>query len=90
MSTINRNFVIEEMHIMNTLEKRDYIHNYLYRIDDKNIDEMFKKVQALVENDTTLTLAQEKELVKRINRHKKGESKSYTWTEVRRRASLKA
>jgi hypothetical protein len=45
--------------VMNTVEKRDYIHNHLYRVDYKSIDDMFKKVQALVEKDITLTLAQE-------------------------------
>jgi hypothetical protein len=71
---------------MNTVEKRDYIHNYLYRVDDKNIDEMFKKVQSLVEKDITLTLAQEQEVEKRVMRHKKGESKSFSWSEVKTRA----
>jgi hypothetical protein len=72
---------------MNTVEKRDYIHNYLYRVDDKNIDEMFKKVQLLVEKDITLTLAQENELEKRALRHQAGESKSYSWTEVKKKVS---
>lgn len=72
--------------IMNTVEKRDYIHNYLYRVDDKNIDAMFKKVKTLVESDITLTLAQEEEVEKRVMRHKNGESKSYSWSEVKNRA----
>ena len=71
---------------MNIVEKRDYIHNYLYRVDDKSIDEMFKKVQTLVEKDIILTLAQEEEMEKRVLRHKNGESKSYTWSEVKSRA----
>ena len=75
---------------MNTLEKRDYIHNYLYRVDDENIDEMFKKVQSLVEKDITLTLAQEEEVEKRVLRHKNGESKSYSWSEVKSRAKTRS
>jgi hypothetical protein len=71
---------------MNTVEKRDYIHNYLYRVDDKNIDAMFKKVKTLVESDITLTLSQEEEVEKRVIRHKNGESKSYSWPEVKNRA----
>ncbi len=74
---------------MNTLEKRDYIHNYLYRVDDENIDEMFKKVQTLVEKDITLTLAQEEEVEKRVLRHKNGESKSYSWSDVKSRAKAR-
>lgn len=78
------------MDAMNTLEKRDYIHNYLYRVDDENIDEMFKKVQSLVEKDITLTLAQEEEVEKRVLRHKNGESKSYSWSEVKSRAKTRS
>jgi hypothetical protein len=78
------------MDAMNTLEKRDYIHNYLYRVDDENIDEMFKKVQTLVEKDITLTLAQEEEVEKRVLRHKNGESKSYSWSEVKSRAKARS
>jgi isopropylmalate/homocitrate/citramalate synthase len=74
------------LRIMNTVEKRDYIHNYLYRVDDENIDEIFKKVQTLVEKDITLTQAQEEEIEKRVMRHKNGESKSYSWSEVKKRA----
>jgi len=77
------------MDAMNTLEKRDYIHNYLYRVDDENIDEMFKKVQTLVEKDITLTLAQEEEVEKRVLRHKNGESKSYSWSDVKSRAKAR-
>ncbi len=72
--------------IMNTVEKRDYIHNHLYRVDDKSIDDMFKKVQALVEKDITLTLAQEEEVEKRVVRHKNGDSKSFSWPDVKNRA----
>jgi hypothetical protein len=75
---------------MNTVEKRDYIHNYLYRVDDENIDEMFKKVQALVEKDIILTQTQEEEIEKRVMRHKNGESKSYSWAEVKKRAKVRS
>ncbi len=71
---------------MNTVEKRDYIHNHLYRVDDKSIDDMFKKVQALVEKDIALTLAQEEEVEKRAVRHKNGDSKSFSWSGVKNRA----
>ena len=71
---------------MNTVEKRDYIHNYLFRIDDKNIDEMFRKIRTLVEKDIALTHAQEEEINKRVLRHNNGESKSFSWPDVRSRA----
>ncbi|MCG8697392.1 MAG: addiction module protein [Bacteroidales bacterium] len=75
---------------MNTVEKRDYIHNYLIRLNDDDIDEMFKKVKSLVENDLVITSEQEEEIEKRVMRHKNGESKSYTWAEVKKRAKTKA
>lgn len=71
---------------MNTIEKRDYIHNYLYRLVDKDIDEVFNKIKTLVEQDIILTQAQNEEIEDRVKRHKKGESKSYSWSEVKTRA----
>ncbi len=44
--------------------KREYIENYLYRVDNENIDEMVKKVQRLVEKEKTLKLVQEDEVEK--------------------------
>jgi len=73
---------------MKTIEKRDYIHNYLYRVDDTHIDELFKKVQSIVEKDITLTQTQEQEVEKRAMRHKNGESKCYSWIEVKNRAQF--
>lgn len=75
---------------MNTVEKRDYIHNFLYRIDDENIDEMFEKVKTIVEKDIALTQAQELEVEQRVLRHKNGESKSYSWSEVRKNAKVRS
>ena len=74
---------------MNTIEKRDYIHNYLYRLDEKEIDKMFKKVKSQVEKEITLSDTQEEEIEKRVKRHKTGESKSYSWTDVKRRVRTK-
>jgi putative addiction module component (TIGR02574 family) len=71
---------------MNTVEKRDYIHNYLYRLVDKDIDEVFDKIKSLIEQDVVLTQAQNDEIETRVKRHKTGESKSYTWSEVKARA----
>jgi putative addiction module component (TIGR02574 family) len=75
---------------MNTIEKRDYIHNYLYRLLDKDIDEVFIRVKSIVEKDVVLTEEQEEELDKRITRHKNGESKSFSWPEVKERVHSKS
>jgi putative addiction module component (TIGR02574 family) len=71
---------------MNTLEKRDYIHNFLYVVDDSIIDEMYKQVQSIVEREISLTEDQEEELERRVARHKSGQSKSFSWEEVKTRA----
>ncbi|MCU4173582.1 hypothetical protein [Carboxylicivirga sp. N1Y90] len=68
---------------MNTIEKRDYIHNHLGRLLDKDIDEMFEKVKLLIEENIILTEEQETELTNRIERHKNGTSKSYTWPNIK-------
>ncbi len=70
---------------MNTIEKRDYIHSYLNRLDDKDIDDVFNKVKALIEEEVTLTQSQEEEIERRVDRHKKGESESHPWSEVKKR-----
>ena len=71
---------------MNTIEKRDYIHNFLYIVDDSIIDEMYKQVQSIVEKEISLNADQELELEKRVERHKSGQSKSFSWDEVKKRA----
>ena len=68
---------------MNAIEKRDYIHSYLNRLLDKDIDIVFNKVRSAVERDIVLTQTQEEELEKRVMRHKSGESTSYSWTQVK-------
>ncbi len=70
---------------MNILEKRDYIHNHLYKLMDEDVDELFNKVKNAIENDELLTEAQKNELEKRVNKHKNGHSKSYTWAEIKKK-----
>jgi hypothetical protein len=40
----------------------------------------------VVEQDITLTQAQNEEIEDRVMRHTKGESKSYSWSEIKDRA----
>jgi putative addiction module component (TIGR02574 family) len=70
---------------MSILEKRDYIHNFLYLVDESVIDEMFNKVQSIVEKEIYLSETQQQELLRRVDRHKKGESESFSWEEVKKR-----
>ena len=68
---------------MNIIEKRDNIHNCLYYLDEQTIDELFSKVKSSIEDVFSLSQEQEKEIENRVSRHKNGESKSFSWQEVR-------
>jgi hypothetical protein len=75
--------VKEKHNNMNTIEKRDYIHTNLNLLLDKDIDELFEKIKTQVEKEFLLSQHQTKELENRIERHKTGKSKSYSWSEVK-------
>ncbi len=79
-------FVLDKSEIMNTIEKRDYIHNYLFRLVDRDIDDVYRKVRSIVEQDICLTSAQNDEVDRRVAKHKTGESKSMKWSEVKAQA----
>ena len=71
---------------MTTTAIRKNLHKYVDSIDDSFARVMHAMVQEYISSyqcNTALTANQEKELSKRIQRHKKGESKSFTWQEVR-------
>jgi len=67
---------------MSTITIRKELQEYL-----KNADERFLKlVYGMMQADKSSSLlseAEREELDKRIARHKKGESKSYNWEEVK-------
>ena len=66
---------------------RKNLHKYIDTVDDSFARVMHAMVQEYIssfQSDTQLTIAQEKELDKRIQRHKKGESQSFTWMEVKK------
>lgn len=71
---------------MTTSTIRKNLHKYVDSVDDSFARVMHAMVQEYLSSfqaDVSLTTAQEKELEKRIQRHKNGESKSYTWSEVK-------
>ena len=71
---------------MTTSTIRKNLHKYVDSVDDSFARVMHAMVQEYLssfQEDFTLTTAQEKELEKRIQRHKNGESKSYSWNEVK-------
>ena len=71
---------------MTTSAIRKNLHKYVDTVDDSFARVMHAMVQEYLSSfkgDITLTPAQERELDRRIERHRKGESKSFTWTEVK-------
>lgn len=76
---------------MTTSTIRKNLHKYIDSVDDSFARVMHTMVQEYLSTfnvDSALTEAQEKELDKRIERHKRGESKSYSLAEVKK--SLKS
>lgn len=85
---------------MKTKEKQKGAEKTMSDGKTKSKDEFVKAVRAaekgpfysveeskkLVGKDIALTLAQEEEVEKRVMRHQNGDSKSYSWSEVKNRA----
>lgn len=70
---------------MGTIEKRDFIHSHLHEVNERLIDEVYEKMVSFLDKEGYLTKEQEEELNKRVTRHKKGKSKSYSWPEAKER-----
>ena len=68
---------------MGTPQIRDIVHDYINQADERFIQLVYGMIQADKSSDLLLTTSERKELDKRIARHKKGESKSYSWEEVK-------
>lgn len=74
---------------MSITEKRKYLRNYINKVDERFLNAMFAMLKSYIDGTTSdfeLTVQQKSELDKRMARHKKGESKSYTFEEVKQRA----
>ena len=58
------------------------------KITQLNDEDILNEVQAILEQNEKVSLTdwQKEELDKREARHKRGESKNYTWNEVKERA----
>ncbi len=61
-------------------ELREKIHQLVDEADEQLLEGIY---DLLNRQDDGLTEEQRKDLEKRIARHKRGESKSYTWDEVK-------
>lgn len=70
--------------LMSTVTIRKELQEYLNNADERFIKLVYGMMQA-DKSSSLLSEAERKELDKRIARHKKGESKSYSWEEVKAR-----
>jgi hypothetical protein len=68
---------------MNTVTIRKELQEYLKNADERFIHLVYGMMQADKSSDYSLNELERKELDKRISRHKKGESKSYNWEELK-------
>jgi len=88
MKEIIVNFVGSNILIMNTTEIKDYLHKQIDELDDRLLNAIYAMLQSYTQEgkpDVTLSPEQIKELERRKQRHISGESKSYSWKEVKAR-----
>ena len=72
---------------MSSAEIKEYLHKQIEVLDDRFLKAIYAMLQSYSKenNDLKLSFGQKKELDKRRQRHLSGESKSYTWKEVKDR-----
>ena len=67
---------------MGAAQIREELHQFIDRADERILNQIHGMMKSASEN-TILTERQQKDLDMRVDRHKRGESKSYTWSEAR-------
>ncbi|WP_438426248.1 addiction module protein [Aquimarina macrocephali] len=75
-----------KMRIMGALELRNLISEYVNTADERLLKIVKAVMESYREDEFTLTEEQYKILDERRERHLKGESKSFTWEEVKQNA----
>ena len=66
---------------MGTAQIREELHEFIDQADERILSLVYGMMKA--DHENILTEEEQKDLDKRITKHKNGESKSYTWSEVR-------
>jgi hypothetical protein len=74
---------------MGAAEIREELHEFINRADDRILSLIYGMMKADLKQDI-LTAQQQEDLEKRVARHKKGESKSYSWPEARNKIEKRA
>ena len=66
---------------MGAVQIREELHQFINQADERVLNLIYGMMKA--DNEGLLTAEQQEDLDKRIVRHKKGESKSFSWAEAR-------
>lgn len=69
---------------MSTTKIRELLRDYISEADDRFV-QMVYAMMKVNQEEVLLSEAEQEEIDRRVARHKKGESKSYSWAEVRSR-----
>ena len=68
--------------IMGAAQIREELHEFINQADERILN-LFYGMMKADRNESALTAEQQADLEKRIEQHKNGESKSYSWAEAR-------
>jgi putative addiction module component (TIGR02574 family) len=74
----------------NTTQLREELHQYISQADDRFVQLIYAMVQADKKEQELLSQEEKEELERRVERHKNGQSKSYSWEEVKARLRKQA
>ncbi len=74
-----------EVMSMNTTKIKEELYQYINQADDRFIQLVYAMVQADKKEQELLSQEEKEKLERRVERHKNGQSKSYTWEEVKAR-----
>ncbi len=70
---------------MRTSTIREEVQDYISQADERFIHLVYGMIQADKSSEFLLSDSEHQEVKKRISRHRTGDSKSYTWDEVKKR-----
>jgi hypothetical protein len=74
---------------MGAAQIREELHKFINRADERMLNLIYGMMKADSE-EGILTAEQQEDLDKRISRHKKGESESFSWSEARAQIEKRA
>ena len=75
---------------MDTIKIKEELHQYINQADDRFIQLVYAMVQADKREQELLSKQEIEELERRLERHKSGQSTSYTWDDMKNRLNKPA